>query len=300
MNEITIGIPTYNRPKLLEQLLKEIFKQTYRNFFIYVSVNKSEDSKNREYLKISKKKKYKNIIFFFQKKKIPSGENFNFLKNKCKTKYFMWLADDDRLSYSTIEILYNSMKKNKGMKTIMPNWLHITSNNSKIIKKPIDYNSRIFFFRLIKFLFIGNDSFIYGLHKVNNVKKHYFEKKKYFFPNKNVSWNLGYLPAITLLSEGKISVVKSKKAIWINDDFSQIKYHSKSNKEKFFMKNFKLLILKINFYYFVLIRIKNLKKYFELFFLIFFLPFIIVYKFYYYLNFLFSTYLKKMLNRVKW
>lgn len=300
MNEITIGIPTYNRPKLLEQLLKELFKQTYRNFFIYVSVNKSEDSKNREYLKISKKKKYKNIIFFFQKKKIHPGENFNFLKNKCKTKYFMWLADDDRLSYSTIEILYNSINKNKELVTIMPNWLHITGTNFKIMKKPVEYNSRIFFFRLIKFLFIGDDCSIYGLHKTNKLKKHNFEQKKYFFFNRNVSWNLAYLQVIQILSEGKISLVKNNNAIWINDDFSQIKYHSKSNKERFFMKNFKLLILKINFYYFVLIRIKNLKKYFELFFLIFFLPFIIVYKFYYYLNFLFSSYLKKMLNRVMW
>jgi len=64
MNEITIGIPTYNRPELLEKLIKELLKQTYPNFFIYVSVNKSKISE-KKYLKISKKFKNKNIFFFF-------------------------------------------------------------------------------------------------------------------------------------------------------------------------------------------------------------------------------------------
>ena len=63
--------------------------------------------------------------------------NFDFLKRKCKTKYFMWLADDDRLSYSAIEILYNTIKKKRDLVTIMPNWHYINSNNLKIIKKPI-------------------------------------------------------------------------------------------------------------------------------------------------------------------
>jgi glycosyltransferase involved in cell wall biosynthesis len=64
MNEITIGIPTYNRPELLEKLIKELLKQTYPNFFIYVSVNKSKISE-RKYLKISKKFKNKNNLIRF-------------------------------------------------------------------------------------------------------------------------------------------------------------------------------------------------------------------------------------------
>ena len=146
MSQITIGIPTYNRPELLGRLLKELLQQTHSKFFIYVSVNKSEKSKNIKYLQISKKIKNKNIFFFFQKKKLDSMSNFNFLKKKCKTKYFMWLADDDRLSYSTIEILYNTIRNNRDLVTTMPNWYHINSSNLKTIKKPIEYNSNFFFF----------------------------------------------------------------------------------------------------------------------------------------------------------
>jgi glycosyltransferase involved in cell wall biosynthesis len=281
MIEVTIGIPTYNRPELLAGLLKELLQQTHSKFFIYVSVNKSEKSKNIKYLQISKKIKNKNIFFFFQKRKLDPLSNFNFLKKKCKTKYFMWLADDDRLSYSAIEILYNTIKKNRDLVTTMPNWHYINSNNLKIIKKQIEYNSNFFFLRLIKFLFIGDDCAIYGMHRTSYIKKINLTESKYFFPNQEVSWNLAYLVVIQLLSCGKISLSKNKNAIWINDDYSQIKLHSKSSKS-FFIKSIKLLIRQINFYFLVLITLKNLKKYFELFLIIIFLPFIAISKCYFF------------------
>ena len=70
MIEITIGIPTYNRPELLARLLKELLQQTHSKFFIYISVNKSEKSKNIKYLQISKKIKNKNIFFFLKIKNL--------------------------------------------------------------------------------------------------------------------------------------------------------------------------------------------------------------------------------------
>jgi glycosyltransferase involved in cell wall biosynthesis len=68
MYEITIGIPTFNRPELLNKLLKGLSKQTFRKFFIYFSINKSKSSNNKKYVQISKKFKSRKILFFFQKK----------------------------------------------------------------------------------------------------------------------------------------------------------------------------------------------------------------------------------------
>jgi GT2 family glycosyltransferase len=76
MYEITIGIPTFNRPELLNKLLKELSKQTYRKFFIYVSVNKSENSNNKKYLQISKKFISQKNSFFFSKKKNTLFQKF--------------------------------------------------------------------------------------------------------------------------------------------------------------------------------------------------------------------------------
>jgi hypothetical protein len=203
----------------------------------------------------------------------------------------MWLADDDRLSYSTVEILYNTIKNNRDLITIMANWQHITFNNLKIIKKPTEYNSNFFFLRLIKFLFIGDDCAIYGMHRNSYIKKINLIENKYFFPNQDVSWNLAYLQIIQLLSIGKISLTKNKNAIWINDDYSQIKLHSKQTKN-LFRRSIKILIRKINFYFLVLITLKQLKKYFELFLIIIFLPFIMIYKCYFFLNYLFFSFYK--------
>ena len=143
--------------------------------------------------------------------------------------------------------------------------------------------------RLIKFLFIGDDCAIYGMHRTSYIKKINLTEIKYFFPNQEVNWNLAYLVVIQLLSFGKISLTKNKNAIWINDDYSQIKLHSKPNKS-LFIKSIKLPIRKINFYFLVLITLKNLKKYFELILIIIFLPFIAISKCYFFLNYLFFSF----------
>jgi glycosyltransferase involved in cell wall biosynthesis len=303
MYEITIGIPTFNRPEQLNKLLKELSKQTYRKFFIYISINKSRASNNKKYLQISKKFISKKTLFFFQKKKLHYSKNFDFLLRKCQTDYFMWLADDDRLSYSTIKILLNKIKKNENLVTIMPYWCHITGPRLKINKKPIEFKSNIYFFRIIKLLFIGTDNAVYGMHRTKFIKKYSFEHKKYFFPNKNISWNLSYLFILQILCEGPISLIDKKNAIWINDDYSEIKYGNKTNNEyqkvivdSFFKEIIKLVIRKMNFYYLVLITLMDLNKYFELFLIILFMPFIIITKFCCYLMVLFTNFFKKKSN----
>ena len=42
---VSVGIPTYNRPKGLKRLLKQIQNQTYKNIEIIVSDNCSENEK---------------------------------------------------------------------------------------------------------------------------------------------------------------------------------------------------------------------------------------------------------------
>jgi hypothetical protein len=215
----------------------------------------------------------------------------------------MWLADDDRLSCSTIKILLNKIKINKNLVTIMPNWCHITGPRLKINKKPVEFNSSIYFFRIIKLLFIGTDNAVYGLHRTKFIKKYRFEHKKYFFPNQNISWNLSYLFILQILCEGPILLIEKKNAVWINDDYSQIKYGNKTGNEyqkeianSFFKENIKLFIRKINFYYLVLIKLKDLNKYFELSLIILFLPFIMITKFCGYLKVLLTNFFKKKSN----
>ena len=95
---VSVGIPTYNRPKSLIRTLNSILHQTYKNLEIIISDNCST---NADVEKIVMKlcSKDSRIKYFRQKKNMEAAYNFNFVKNNSNGKYFMWLADDDWLDY---------------------------------------------------------------------------------------------------------------------------------------------------------------------------------------------------------
>ena len=63
--DITVGIPTYRRPDLLERAIESVLNQTYKNIFINISVDYHQES-DKEYKKLQNKYlKYKNIKFNF-------------------------------------------------------------------------------------------------------------------------------------------------------------------------------------------------------------------------------------------
>lgn len=94
---VSIGIPTYNRPELLENVLRSISNQTYKNIEVIVSDNAtSGENKNKVESVIEKYKRLiPNLTFFPQKENLGAAENFRFVLRKASGKYFMWAADDD-------------------------------------------------------------------------------------------------------------------------------------------------------------------------------------------------------------
>lgn len=91
---VSIGVPTFNRPKQLHKTIQYLIKQDYKNIEIIVSDNCSTDIAVNEILE-----KYKNednrITYYIQKSNIEIEPNFNFVYHKAKGKYFMWVSDDD-------------------------------------------------------------------------------------------------------------------------------------------------------------------------------------------------------------
>ena len=53
--DITVGIPTYRRPDLLERAIESVLDQTYKNIFINISVDyhQKKVTKNIKNFKIS-------------------------------------------------------------------------------------------------------------------------------------------------------------------------------------------------------------------------------------------------------
>jgi glycosyltransferase involved in cell wall biosynthesis len=107
---VTIGIPTYNRPKLIFNTIKSARNQTYKNLEIIISDNCSPDKSYipavKEIMKVDKR-----VSFIRQPKNLGSHGNFGFLLEEAKGKYFMWLADDDYISNDYIEEIIKEFKK---------------------------------------------------------------------------------------------------------------------------------------------------------------------------------------------
>ncbi|MDC0876644.1 glycosyltransferase family 2 protein [Candidatus Pelagibacter sp.] len=115
---ISIGIPVKDGFKNktdndinLKKALDSVLKQSYQNIEIIISNNCSTDSTKIFLDKISKTDK--RIKIFNQKKEISSGENFQFVFDKSKGKYFRWNAADDFMSLNYIKDNFNFLNNNK-------------------------------------------------------------------------------------------------------------------------------------------------------------------------------------------
>jgi glycosyltransferase involved in cell wall biosynthesis len=251
---ITIGIPTYKRPNLIKRCLENLIKKK-NSFLIIVSVD-GVDETYKSYKKLEKNfKRFKNIKFIFHKKNIGSLKNFYFLRDACKTKYFMWLADDDVIKIETINKLYELLSKNKHACTAVPYWELHNGKKKKLIE-PFFFDSNSTTLRVIKYLYENDDAFFYGLHKIKYLKNCKFQS--YFWPNTNVLSNWCYVFQMDLILQGKILFLNNKKYRWINNDYG-IKYYDKGSKNIFF-KSFAYLLRKINIYLYYMVKFIKWKK----------------------------------------
>jgi glycosyltransferase involved in cell wall biosynthesis len=103
---VSIGVPTYNRPKTLEKTLASLVRQTYPNIEIIVSDNCSPtpDTEQvvREYMERDSR-----IRYFKQERNIGVFYNFKFVFDVSTGDYFTWAADDDTRADNYIEACMN-------------------------------------------------------------------------------------------------------------------------------------------------------------------------------------------------
>ena len=268
-SRITVGIPTHKRPKLLKRAINSIIKNKLINIEIIISIDGIDKTQN-DYKKIQNfYSNYKNIKFIYHKNNIGSLNNFLFLRNICKTEFFMWLADDDETSPKLILELYKILEKNKEAVTAVPFWELYKSKENKKIIRPSYFEDRLVISRIFKYCYDPDDVFFYGLHRSDNIKKCSF--KNYWWPNKNALSNWAYVFQMDLIIQGKIIFLNNNKLTWKNHDYG-IKYYKRSSVE-FFFKQLSTIIRKFNIYFLYLEKFIKWKKIHYIF--IFILPFFI-------------------------
>lgn len=99
---ISIGIPTYNRPRQLRHALASIMAQTYPHIEVIVADNCSPGTETQEVVEEFMKEDPR-IRYVRQPKNIGMFHNFKWVLEEAQGEYFAWLADDDTREATFLE-----------------------------------------------------------------------------------------------------------------------------------------------------------------------------------------------------
>ena len=99
---ITVIIPTYRRPQLLQKTIESVLGQTFSRFVICVYDDASGDETKSVVLDLMSRDS--RVDYFCHPHNIGSAENFQFGLTRVQTLYFCFLSDDDLLIPDFFEI----------------------------------------------------------------------------------------------------------------------------------------------------------------------------------------------------
>lgn len=109
MATIDIIIPTYNGAKCIEETIKSILSQSYKDFRIIICDDASKD----ETLKKIKKIEDKRIFIVKNKNNIGYSKNLERARIHATAKYIYLMGQDDIMAVSTLKNTINAFKNSK-------------------------------------------------------------------------------------------------------------------------------------------------------------------------------------------
>ncbi|MFK0335427.1 glycosyltransferase family 2 protein [Rhizobium sp. NPDC090275] len=174
---VSVGIPTYNRPDYLEARIKNVLRQTSRNFEIIISDNCSPDPKvqaiGEHFARLDSRVRY-----IRQSHNIGAGANFLFVLEQARAPLFVWAADDDEWHENYLEVC----AKNIGSAQLFcPSMeiLFLETGERRELELPDLSAPRGTVANLPKFLCNTQPSMVYGLHKTDALKTFTKRELKY-------------------------------------------------------------------------------------------------------------------------
>ena len=98
---LTIGIPTHNSAKYIEQTLKSLMNQTYQDWVCLVSDDNSSDKTLNTVKRLTQDDE--RFIFFEHKTQLGPANNWNYLIGQTNTEFVKILHADDILHPNNLE-----------------------------------------------------------------------------------------------------------------------------------------------------------------------------------------------------
>lgn len=164
---VKIGIPCYNRPKGLHDILQWLRVQPYKNIQVYISDNNSTNKEVSFVIKCICKADQR---FKYQILPYNVGAHGNFAKVykfAGSSPYFMYMADDDKYSDNYIENCVDFLENNSKYTLCAGTVFYVDFKPMNIVVANLNMNSRFPILRMIKYLLkskIG-DGLAYGVFR---------------------------------------------------------------------------------------------------------------------------------------
>lgn len=203
---VTVGIPTYNRPKGLERTLQCILSQTYRNIRVIVSDNSSTDTDVLSVLQRYAAKDQR-LQFVIQETNRSIVPNFQYLLDQAEGEYFMWAADDDYWDANFIATCVEAMEPRPDVVLCMPD-IRLTFEDGSVRESRLNrsFMQAGLFSRSFHFIksTAENKYFFCGLYRTSLVKSIPFDN----------SWGGDHLFIYEALTKGKFLYVPGKSIFY--------------------------------------------------------------------------------------
>ena len=132
----TIGIPTFNRGRMLEASISSVLRQTFEDFELLIADNHSEDKTEQIVASFVNDR----IRYVRHKENYGYFYNFTYLAKNARGTFFVLLQDDDLLSENFLERAYKCLSNNDSLVMYATPWWRGSSKtgfSSTLLRSPL-------------------------------------------------------------------------------------------------------------------------------------------------------------------
>ncbi|WP_168928979.1 glycosyltransferase [Paenibacillus dokdonensis] len=222
---VSVLIPAYNRPQMLEEAIKSVLNQTYINIEIIVS----DDSTNNEVGEMLSYYLSNHLNIKYYKNDEPYGsENFGKCLNKASGKYISYLMDDDLYHSEKIEKMVSYLEEYQDV-TLVTSYRELIDDYGRRIPDS-SINQKIF----------SEDTIINGIDAGNFMLKKIYnfigEPTTTMFRKQDLDKNFGWYKGkkIRFINDVAtwINLLRKGKLVYISEPLSYFRQHEGQNQGK--------------------------------------------------------------------
>jgi len=136
---VSIGMPVFNGEEFLEDAIKALLCQSFKDFELIISDNASDDLTPEICRKFAEEDS--RIRYFRNDKNLGAAENFNRVVNLANGEYFMWVSHDDLWAPQFIEKSVSALDNNPNTCLCYSNTILIDERGTR--KKEISANPQL-------------------------------------------------------------------------------------------------------------------------------------------------------------